>query len=100
MSDTVLDRVVACVRGALQYDPNSRVAPAALLWPDEAAQWTQVIGRLAEYLPIVSLGDYDPATRCGPASRGPSATTTIRWRDRSVCARTAARHRSRSVEAP
>jgi hypothetical protein len=68
MSDTVLDRFVACVRAALDaYDPNVRVAPVALLWPDESAQWSKVIGRIAEYLPIVSLGDYDPASRRGPA---------------------------------
>ncbi len=67
MSDTVLDRVVACVRAALTYDPNVRVAPVALLWPDEGAQWTRVIDRIGEHLPVVSLGDYDPAARCGPA---------------------------------
>jgi len=67
VSDTVLDRVVARVRAALTYDPNVRVAPVALLWPDEGAQWTRVIDRIGEHLPVVSLGDYDPAARCGPA---------------------------------
>ncbi len=67
MSDTVIDRVVACVRAALTYDPNVGVAPVALLWPDERAQWTRVIDRVGEHLPVVSLGDYDPAAHCGPA---------------------------------
>ncbi len=67
MRDTVLDRLVACVCAALTYDPNARVAPVALLWPDEGAQWKPVIDRIGEHLPVVSLGDYDPAARCGPA---------------------------------
>jgi hypothetical protein len=67
VSDSVLDRVVACVHAALTYYPNVRVAPVALLWPDEGAQWKRVIGRIGEQLPVVSLGDYDPAARCGPA---------------------------------
>jgi len=67
VSDTVIDRVVACVRAALTYDPNVGVAPVALLWPDERAQWTRVIDRVGEHLPVVSLGDYDPAAHCGPA---------------------------------
>jgi len=67
VSDTVLDRVVNCLRAALTNDPNVRVAPVALLWPDQGAQWKGVIDRIGEHLPVVSLGDYDPATRCGPA---------------------------------
>jgi len=45
MSDTVLDRVVACLGAALGYDQNVRVAPVALLWPDEGAQWKPVMER-------------------------------------------------------
>ena len=67
MSDTVLDRLVACVRSALAYDPNVRVPPATLLWPDEGRQWEPVINRLGQHLPIVTLGDYEPAVRRGPA---------------------------------
>ena len=53
--------------GARRYDPNVRVAPVALLWPDEGAQWEPVIDRIAERLPVVTLGDYDPEARRGPA---------------------------------
>ncbi len=67
MSDTVLDRLVACVRNALSYDHNVRIAPAALLWPDEARHWEPVIPRLTEHLPIVTLGPYEPGARRGPA---------------------------------
>lgn len=67
MSDTVLDRLVECVQSALSYDQNVRIAPAALLWPDEARHWEPVIPRLGEQLPIITLGAYEPEDRRGPA---------------------------------
>ena len=67
MTDTVLDRLVACVRRALVYDQNVKVAPWALLWPDETRQWESVIDRLGQQLPIVTLGAYEPEVRRGPA---------------------------------
>jgi hypothetical protein len=66
VSDTVLDRIVGCVRAAAAYNPNAHVAPVALLWPDEGAQWQPVIDRLREQLPLMSLGDYDPGAQRGP----------------------------------
>ena len=67
MTDTVLDRIVAAVRAALAYNANAYEAPVALLWPDEGTQWRQVIDRLGQHVPIVSLGDYDSTARRGPA---------------------------------
>lgn len=67
MSQTVLDAIMSSLSSALSYAPNVRVAPVALLWPDESAQWQSVIGRLSEKLPVISLGNYDPAARSGPA---------------------------------
>lgn len=66
MSDSVLDRLVQRVREALDFDPNVRFEPVALLWPDELHQWEAVIDRLRAHLPIVTLGDYDPDARSGP----------------------------------
>jgi hypothetical protein len=66
VTDTVLDRIVAVVGAALEYNANAYEAPVALLWPDEGAQWQPVVDRLGEHVPIVSLGDYDPAARRGP----------------------------------
>lgn len=66
MSDTVLDRLVVRLEAALDYNANAAVAPVALLWPDETAQWSQVVHRLADRLPIVTLGIYDPTRRQGP----------------------------------
>jgi len=67
VSDTVLDRLVGCIRDVLAFNPGVRVPPVALLWPDEAKQWTPVIDRIAEHLPVLSLGDYEPTSRRGPA---------------------------------
>jgi hypothetical protein len=68
VSETVLDGVVGCLRAALgAYDPNVRVPPVALLWTDEGAQWAGVVSRVAQHLPVVSLGDFDPEAWRGPA---------------------------------
>jgi len=68
MSETVLDGIVRSLEAArASYDPDAQVAPVALLWPDEGAQWEPAIERIAERLPVVSLGPYDPAARRGPA---------------------------------
>jgi hypothetical protein len=67
MNETVLDRIVACLLAAQENNANAHVAPVALLWPDEGRQWEHVIDRIGERLPLVSLGEYDPAARRGPA---------------------------------
>jgi hypothetical protein len=68
VSETVLDRVVGCLRAALDaYDPNVRVPPVALLWTDESTQWARILPRVAEHLPVISLGEYEPEVRRGPA---------------------------------
>ena len=67
MSETVLDRLVACLQAALVYNANASVEPVALLWPDETGQWRPVIRRIGDRLPVVTLGEYDPGQRQGPA---------------------------------
>src|SRR4051794_9239375 len=67
MSETVLDRLVARLTEALAYNANANVAPVALVWPDEARQWTPIIDRIGERLPLAQLGDYDEGARQGPA---------------------------------
>jgi hypothetical protein len=67
MSDSVLDRLVAVLSDALAYNAGAYEAPISLLWPDETKQWESVIDRVAENLPVLSLGDYNPAARQGPA---------------------------------
>jgi hypothetical protein len=67
MTETVLDGLVRLLTDALAYNGNAQVAPAALLWPDEAGQWEPAIDRLKERLPLLSLGEFDPEGRVGPA---------------------------------
>lgn len=67
MSETVLDRLVGCLQTALDYNANASVEPVALLWPDETGQWGPVIHRIGDRLPVVTLGEYDPERRQGPA---------------------------------
>lgn len=64
---TVLDLLVERIAGALEYNTNAVVQPRALLWPDESEQWRPIVARVAELLPVVTLGAYDPAQRRGPA---------------------------------
>lgn len=46
--------------------PDAR--PRALLWPDEEREWIDVAPRLRmEFPELLTLGDYDPTTKTGPA---------------------------------
>lgn len=67
MSETVLDRLVASLSNALEYNASVHEAPVALLWPDETGQWRSVIDRVGERLPVVTLGDFDVTAKRGPA---------------------------------
>jgi PglZ domain len=67
MTVSVLGRLAELLDAATQYDPNVQEAPVALLWPDESRQWGAAVEQLTALLPMVTLGDYDPATRRGPA---------------------------------
>ena len=51
-----------------EYNHDDTVAPAAILWPDANREWTPLVPRLRSALPhFLTLGDYDPAQRTGPA---------------------------------
>lgn len=67
MSETVLDRLIEHLR-AKDVVADGQERPAAILWTDPKAEWQPVIellqGRVEE---LLVLGDYDPATRTGPA---------------------------------
>ena len=65
---TVFDSLVSQLAMASDYNANDQVAPAAILWPDEEAQWLPLAGKLREALPhFLILGNYNPDTRTGPA---------------------------------
>ena len=65
---TLLEAVRASLAHAARYNPGDVVAPAAVLWTDADGQWRPVVEQLRTLMPeLLTLGDYDPATRTGPA---------------------------------
>jgi hypothetical protein len=65
---TAFDALVASIRNAARFDGNDQVPPAVVLWTDRDKQWLPLLPRLRVALPqLVTLGDYDPAVKSGPA---------------------------------
>ena len=65
---TLLDAFAVAFDRAATYNERSRVAPAAILWTDAKEEWTPLLPQLRERFPhLLTLGDYDPSTRTGPA---------------------------------
>lgn len=67
MTTSVLDRIAGLLTTAMRYDPNVQEGPVALLWPDESRQWAPAVAGIEALLPVITLGDYDPTARKGPA---------------------------------
>jgi len=65
---TLLELVRASLGHAARYNPGDVVAPAAVLWTDADGQWRPVVEKLRGMMPeLLTLGEYDAATRTGPA---------------------------------
>lgn len=65
---TLVRAVVAkALRDAAAFNAGANSAPAAVLWADPECTWWQVIRSLQEAVPILVLGEYDPAAAQGPA---------------------------------
>ncbi|HHY55155.1 MAG TPA: BREX-1 system phosphatase PglZ type B [Chloroflexi bacterium] len=64
---TFLDAIVQALHRAGLYNSNDQVAPVAVLWPDKERQWLPLLPALRARLPLLTLGDHDPAQRCGSA---------------------------------
>lgn len=67
---TLIETIDDAIREAIKnYDRGEAIPPAALLWPDPAGEWQPVVTLLREErgMPIITLGDYDPERRQGPA---------------------------------
>jgi len=65
--NTLFEAVRASLAHAARYNPGDVVAPAAVLWTDADGQWRPVVELLRRLCPeLLTLGDYDPATRTGP----------------------------------
>ena len=64
---TLLEAVRTALTHAARYNPGDVVAPAAVLWTDADGQWRPVVEQLRALMPeLLTLGDYDLATRTGP----------------------------------
>jgi hypothetical protein len=64
---TLFDSLLSALQKAAEYNQDDTVPPAAVLWPDEKGEWTQLVPRLRAVLPqFLILGPYDSAQRSGP----------------------------------
>jgi len=67
-NSTLIEAVRASLAHAARYNPGDVVAPAAVLWTDADGQWRPVVEQLRALMPeLLTLGDYNAATRIGPA---------------------------------
>lgn len=64
---TFLDALVEALRRAGSYNRNDQEPPVAVLWPDKERQWLPLLPLLRAQLPLLTLGEYNPAERSGPA---------------------------------
>jgi len=64
----LLDAVRHSLARATRYNSGDVVAPAAVLWTDADTQWQPVVERIRALMPeLLTLGEYDPQSRTGPA---------------------------------
>ena len=67
-STTLLESVRSSLTQASRYNPGDTVAPVAELWTDADGQWQPVVEQLRGIMPgLLTLGEYAPPTRTGPA---------------------------------
>ena len=66
--NTVIEALVQSLETAAKFNSNDVVKPCAVLWADRDAQWRPLIPQLRRLLPqLLTLGDYEPEHRIGPA---------------------------------
>ncbi|NJM00535.1 MAG: BREX-1 system phosphatase PglZ type B, partial [Synechococcaceae cyanobacterium SM2_3_2] len=65
---TVREALLEALANTAAYNQNHQVPPAAVIWPDKEKQWVHLAPLLRASLPhFLTLGDYDPDHRTGPA---------------------------------
>ncbi|MBX3053887.1 MAG: BREX-1 system phosphatase PglZ type B [Caldilineaceae bacterium] len=64
---TLLDSLITSLHQASAYNRHDQMPPAAVLWPDKERQWEALLPLLRTHLTILTLGDYQPEIRQGPA---------------------------------
>ncbi|MYB36891.1 MAG: BREX-1 system phosphatase PglZ type B [Gammaproteobacteria bacterium] len=63
-----MEQLIRSLRAGARYNRNDADAPAAVLWTDPNSQWQPIAGELRQRMPeLLTLGDYLPETRTGPA---------------------------------
>ena len=69
MGSTVIAAVLDASMRCAEDNPNTHVAPAVTLWPDQERLWKMYVPAVrAARLGLVTLGEFDPAER-RPESR-------------------------------
>jgi hypothetical protein len=65
---TPLDALAEALRDSRKYASGAEAPPAAILWCDPGSEFAPVLPLLRARLPnLLTLGDYDPEARTGPA---------------------------------
>ena len=79
---TPLDALVAAVQCAASYNAAAEAAPETVLWCDANQEFLPLLPKLRERLPeLLTYGDFDAATRTGPAVWLRAALARARFRD-------------------
>ena len=67
-SGSFLEKVIESLDHAGQHHPGEVAPPAAVLWTDADGQWRPLVTALRARLPqLLTLGEYEPDIRTGPA---------------------------------
>lgn len=76
----LLDHLLKAVCDATIFNPEVRVGPVCILWPDRDRQWEDVIPAPQAELPeLMILDDYTSDKRIGTAIRLRCVTQLIGW---------------------
>ena len=66
---TILERLIAAIRKAAEYNSAVEVAPSCILWTDKEKQFEGAISALQKNMPeLLVWGTYDAARRRGPTA--------------------------------
>lgn len=64
---TFLELVCRSIRTCVRYDPVVETPPVAILWFDPHREWEPILPLIRKQLAILTLGEYIPEERSGPA---------------------------------
>jgi hypothetical protein len=64
---TVIERLAERIADLEKQGANTLVPPAAILWTDHHREWQDQVASLRGVRDVLTLGDYEPGSRTGPA---------------------------------